>query len=51
MATGDFKDVEVTFPETYHAEELANKQAVFKVKVHEIKRKRFLSWMMNSLKT
>ncbi|BFH61073.1 trigger factor [Paenibacillus azoreducens] len=39
MATGDFKDVEVTFPETYHAEELAGKQAVFKVKVHEIKRK------------
>lgn len=39
MGTGDFKDVEVTFPETYHAEELANKQAVFKVKVHEIKRK------------
>lgn len=39
MATGDFKDVEVTFPETYHAEELANKQAIFKVKVHEIKRK------------
>lgn len=39
MATGDFKDVEVMFPETYHAEELAGKQAVFKVKVHEIKRK------------
>ncbi|MCJ8013823.1 trigger factor [Paenibacillus sp. KQZ6P-2] len=39
LATGDFKDVEVTFPETYHAEELAGKQAVFKVKVHEIKRK------------
>ncbi|NMO95283.1 trigger factor [Paenibacillus lemnae] len=39
MATGDFKDVEVTFPETYHAEELAGKAAVFKVKVHEIKRK------------
>ncbi|MDR9857260.1 trigger factor [Paenibacillus sp. VCA1] len=39
MATGDFKDVEVTFPDTYHAEELAGKQAVFKVKVHEIKRK------------
>ncbi|AWP29132.1 trigger factor [Paenibacillus glucanolyticus] len=39
MATGDFKDVEVTFPENYHAAELANKQAVFKVKVHEIKRK------------
>ncbi|WP_110931721.1 trigger factor [Paenibacillus bouchesdurhonensis] len=39
LATGDFKDVTVTFPETYHAEELANKEAVFKVKVHEIKRK------------
>lgn len=39
MATGDFKDVNVTFPETYHAEELASKEAVFKVKVHEIKRK------------
>lgn len=39
LATGDFKDVTVTFPETYHAEDLANKEAVFKVKVHEIKRK------------
>ncbi|GAA0137858.1 trigger factor [Paenibacillus sp. YSY-4.3] len=39
LATGDFKDVTVTFPETYHAEDLASKEAVFKVKVHEIKRK------------
>ncbi|KWX87229.1 trigger factor [Paenibacillus riograndensis] len=39
MSTGDFKDVEVTFPEAYHAENLAGKAAVFKVKVHEIKRK------------
>lgn len=39
MSTGDFKDVEVTFPETYHAENLAGKAAVFKVKLHEIKRK------------
>ena len=39
LSTGDFKDVEVTFPESYHATELAGKQAVFKVKVHEIKRK------------
>lgn len=39
MATGDFKDVEVTFPEEYHAENLAGKPAVFKVKLHEIKRK------------
>jgi len=39
MGTGDFKDVEVTFPESYHAENLAGKSAVFKVKLHEIKRK------------
>ncbi|WP_438347138.1 trigger factor [Paenibacillus sp. FA6] len=39
LATGDQKDVEVTFPETYQVEELAGKLAVFKVKVHEIKRK------------
>lgn len=39
LATGDFKDVTVTFPETYHAEDLAGKEAVFQVKVHEIKRK------------
>ncbi|OPA80316.1 trigger factor [Paenibacillus selenitireducens] len=39
LGTGDFKDVEVTFPEVYHAEELAGKAATFKVKLHEIKRK------------
>ncbi|EIT85365.1 trigger factor [Fictibacillus macauensis ZFHKF-1] len=33
------KDVNVNFPEEYHAEELAGKAAVFKVKVHEIKSK------------
>lgn len=33
------KDVEVTFPEEYHAEELAGKLATFKVTVHEIKSK------------
>ncbi|MEW4284272.1 trigger factor [Priestia koreensis] len=32
-------EVEVTFPEEYHAEELAGKKATFKVKVHEIKSK------------
>ncbi|MBM7713478.1 trigger factor [Siminovitchia sp. FSL H7-0308] len=36
---GAEKDVEITFPEEYHAEELAGKPAVFKVKVHEIKAK------------
>ena len=39
MELGDFKDVEVTFPEQYQAENLAGKPAVFKVKLHEIKRK------------
>lgn len=33
------KDINVTFPETYHAENLAGKEVVFKVKLHEIKRK------------
>lgn len=37
VKTGDEKDVNVTFPEEYHAEELAGKPAVFKVKVHEVK--------------
>lgn len=39
LETGDDKEVKVTFPEDYHAEELSGKDAVFKVKVHEIKRK------------
>lgn len=30
-------DVKVTFPENYHSEDLAGKDAVFKVTVHEIK--------------
>lgn len=34
---GDELDVNVTFPEDYHAEELAGKPALFKVKIHEIK--------------
>ncbi|UXR72551.1 MULTISPECIES: trigger factor [unclassified Staphylococcus] len=33
------KDVEVTFPEEYHAAELAGKAATFKVKINEIKAK------------
>ncbi|UTH06123.1 trigger factor [Macrococcoides canis] len=36
---GDEKDVNVTFPEEYHAEELAGKEAVFKVKINEVKSK------------
>jgi trigger factor len=37
LAAGDEKDVSVTFPEEYHAEDLAGKPAVFKVKVQEVK--------------
>lgn len=33
------KDITVTFPENYHAEELKGKEAVFKIKLHDIKRK------------
>ena len=34
------KDINVVFPEDYHAENLKGKEAVFKVKVHEIKTKK-----------
>lgn len=37
VSTGEEKDVKVTFPEDYHAEDLAGKEAVFKCKVHEVK--------------
>ncbi|MDR1669453.1 MAG: trigger factor [Oscillospiraceae bacterium] len=36
---GDEPDIELTFPEEYHAEELAGKPAVFKCKIHEVKEK------------
>ncbi|RKD75684.1 trigger factor [Sinobaca qinghaiensis] len=39
LKPGAEQDVEVTFPEEYHAEDLAGKKAVFKVKLHDIKRK------------
>ena len=39
MNIGDEKEINVTFPEEYHAEELKGKPAMFKVKVKEIKEK------------
>lgn len=39
MKAGEEKDVNVTFPEEYHAADLAGKPAVFKVNLHEIKYK------------
>ena len=37
MSAGEEKDIDITFPADYHAEELAGKPVVFKVKVHEVK--------------
>lgn len=37
VKAGDEKDVTVTFPEAYQAEHLAGKEAVFEVKVHEVR--------------
>lgn len=37
--SGEDTEVNLTFPEDYHAEELAGKEATFKVKIHEIKMK------------
>ncbi len=39
LKVGEEKEVEVTFPEEYHAEELAGKPATFKTKINEIKTK------------
>ena len=39
VKAGEEKDVTVTFPEEYHAEELAGKEATFKTKVNEVKYK------------
>ena len=36
LKPGDEKDIDVTFPEDYHAD-LAGKPVVFKIKVHEVK--------------
>ncbi|HFK0548493.1 TPA: trigger factor [Listeria monocytogenes] len=39
LKAGDEADIELTFPEEYHAEHLAGQPVVFKVKLHEIKTK------------
>ncbi len=39
MNIGDEKDINVKFPEEYHAENLKGKDAVFAIKLHEIKKK------------
>ncbi|MBQ6432071.1 MAG: trigger factor [Oscillospiraceae bacterium] len=37
MSAGEEKEINVTFPENYHAEELKGAPVVFKVKLHEVK--------------
>lgn len=37
VKAGDEKEVNVTFPENYQAENLAGKEAVFEIKVHEVR--------------
>jgi len=39
MKKGEEKDITVTFPEDYRAKNLAGKQAVFHVKLHDVKQK------------
>ena len=39
MKIGEDKDINVKFPEEYFSEELKGKDAVFKIKLHEIKKK------------
>lgn len=39
VKAGDEKDLNLTFPEEYHAKDLAGKEVVFKVKVHEVQEK------------
>jgi len=36
MKAGEEKDITVTFPEAYHSEELAGKEAVFAIKLHSV---------------
>ncbi len=40
LKKGDEKDLKVTFPKEYHSDELKGKEAVFKVKINEIKYKK-----------
>ena len=41
MTLGEVKDLKVTFPENYQAENLKGKDAIFKVTLHEMKFKEF----------
>ncbi len=40
LKSGDEKDIKVKFPEDYASEDLKGQDAIFKIKVHEVKRKK-----------
>ena len=50
LKKGDDKEFKITFPENYNANDLAGKEAVFKVKVKELKQKRIPELDDNFLK-
>jgi len=37
MSAGEERDINVTFPEDYHGKDIAGKEVVFKIKLHEVK--------------
>ena len=41
MKVEEERDIKVKFPEEYFSQELAGKDATFKVKLHEIKKKEY----------
>ncbi|GAA0442276.1 trigger factor [Lentibacillus halophilus] len=44
MSAGEEAEIEITFPEDYHAEHLSGQQAVFEVTIHDIKTKEMPEW-------
>lgn len=50
MNIGDEKEINVTFPEEYHVDDLKGKPAMFKVSVMKLRRSSFQSLMMNLLR-
>jgi trigger factor len=49
LKSGDEKDVEVSFPADYHAEELAGKRCFLKLRCMKSSAKNCRSWMMHLL--
>jgi trigger factor len=43
LKQNDEKDIKLTFPEDYPSEDLKGKEVTFKVKIHEVKQRKFLN--------